>query len=188
MKLSKILAIVLALVMVLSFAACASKPVEKPATKAPVSTEAPTKAETPAAPEGAPEIKDATAKITFADFSFKVNGKEITNKDLEGCSIYKITVETVNSKGNASENTYGGYAIKDVLKAAGCADATKITAVCNDGYETDAYTITDENAPYTLLAIEKDKELGEDGTVWFAPCLEEIASGYAKLVVEIVAE
>lgn len=188
MKLSKILALVLALAMVFTFAACAKAPaaVDEPTTEA--ATEAPTEAEPAAAPEGAPEIKDATEKITFADFSFKVNGKEITNKDLEGCSIYKITVETVNSKGTASEATYGGYAIKDVLKAAGCADATKITAVCNDGYEGDAYTITDVNAPYCLLAIEKDKETGEEGTVWFAPCLEETSQAYAKLVVEIVAE
>ncbi len=186
MKLSKILALVLSLVMVLSFAACAKAPAapeepSKPAASEPAS-QAPTN-------DGAPEIKDATDKVTVGDFSFKVNGKAITNADLKDCSFYKITVETTNSSGNTKEATYGGYAIKDVLKAAGCENATKITAKCSDGHESDApFVITEENAPYTLVAIEKNKETGEDGTVWFAPCLEETSEFYAKYVVEIVAE
>ena len=40
----------------------------------------------------------------------------------------------------------------------------------------------------TIIAIEKDKELGKDGTIWVAPCLETSSSAYCKLVVEIVAE
>ena len=111
----------------------------------------------------------------------------IKNADMADASVYKITVETINSKGNASEDTYGGYAIKDVLKVAGCPDATKITAVANDGYEVE-FELTDENAPYSLVAIEKNKEVGEDGTVFFAPCLSKTTGDYAKLVVELKAE
>lgn len=186
MKHSRILALALAIVMLFAFAACTKAPVqEEPSTEAPTTENA----TDVAAPEGAPEIKDSTDKVTFSDFSFIVNGKEITNDDLKDCSIYKITVETVNSKGNTKEATYGGYAIKDVLKAAGCEDATKISVICNDGHESETpYEITAENAPYILLAIEKNKEVGEDGTVWFAPCLEETSEFYAKLVTELVAE
>ncbi|MDD6808438.1 MAG: hypothetical protein PUD72_08380 [Oscillospiraceae bacterium] len=187
MKFSKVLALVLSLVMVFSFAACSAPAEDTPTTTAaPTTTEAPSKADTNA-PADAPEIKDATDKVTFDAFSFKVNGKVIDNAAMKDASIYKIKVETVNSKGNASENTYGGYAIKDVLKAAGCPDATKLTITANDGYEVE-FEITDENAAYSLVAIEKDKEMGEDGTVWFAPCLEKTASNYAKLVVEITAK
>ena len=87
----------------------------------------------------------------------------------------------------ASEDTYGGYAIKDVLKAAGCEDATKIVAIANDGYEVE-FELTEENAPYSLVAIEKNKEVGEDGTVFFAPCLSETTGDYAKMVIEFTAE
>ncbi len=187
MKISKILALVMALVMVFAFAACSNAPASEPTTEAP--TEAPTDAPVADAPEGAPEIKDATDKVTFEAFSFMVNGQEVTNETLKDCPIYKITVETINSKGNAKEATYGGYAIKDVLKAAGCEDATKINVKCNDGHESDTpYEITEENAPYILVAIEKNKELGEDGTVWLAPCLEETSEYYSKLVTELVVE
>ena len=128
-----------------------------------------------------------TGKFEFSEFSFKVNGKELKNADFKDAKVYKITVETVNSKGNSSEATYSGYAIRDVLKAAGVENATKIKAVANDGYEVE-YTITDENAPYSLLAIEKDKEVSGDGTVWFAPCLETVSQNFARSVIEIVAE
>lgn len=184
MKFSKVLALVLSLIMVFSFAACGSTP-EEPSTTAPTTT-APATTEA-GKPENAPEVKDATGKFEFDAFSFKVNGKVVDNAAMKDAHIYKITVETVNKKGNATENTYGGYAIKDVLAAAGCPDATKLTITANDGYEV-SFEVTDENAAYSLVAIEKDKEMGEDGTVWFAPCLETVASNYAKCVVEITAE
>lgn len=134
-----------------------------------------------------PEISDKTDKVTFADFSFKVNGAEVTNATLEGLHIYKITVTVVNSKGSASEATYTGYKLADVLAACGVTGATKVSAVANDGY---AAEIAAENieSDYTLVAIEKDKETGEDGTVWVAPCSSTTSGDYAKLVVEITAE
>ena len=182
---SKILSLVLALVMVFSFAACAQQTPEEPSTEAP-KTEAPKEEAPSEEKKDGPEIK-APKNMEFEAFSFKVNGKEINNEALKDCQPYKITVETTNSKGNTAEATYGGYAIKDVLAAAGVENATKITAIANDGYEVE-YEITDENAAYTLIAIEKDRELGEDGTVWLAPCFETVAQNYAKLVVEIKAE
>ena len=36
--------------------------------------------------------------------------------------------------------------------------------------------------------IEKDKELGKDGTVWLAPCEEDRTKKYASNVVEIMVE
>lgn len=187
MKLSKILALVMALVMVFAFAACSKAPAAETPTEAP-STEAPAApADEPAAPEGAPELSDCTGKFEFAAFSFKVNDVEINNDLMKDATMWKVKdLETVNSKGNASVSTYSGYAIKDVLAAAGCPDATKLILTCNDGYEIE-FTIDDTNAPYCLVAIEKDKELAEEG-VFFAPCLEETSSNYAKNVVSITAE
>lgn len=135
----------------------------------------------------APELSDKTDKVTFADFCFKVNGQEVTNATLEGQRIYKVSVNVTNKKGVTSEASYTGYKLIDVLAACGVTEYTSVKVVANDGYETE---LTAEQAvsEYTLIAIEKDKELGEDGTVWVAPCLETESGAYCKLVVEIVAE
>ena len=181
------LAVFISVLMVFAFAACSKAPAAETPTEAP-STEAPsTPADEPSAPEGAPELSDCTGKFEFAAFSFKVNDVEINNDLMKDATMWKVKdLETVNSKGNASTNTYSGYAIKDVLKAAGCPDATDLTFTCNDGYEI-KFTLTDDNAPYCLVAIEKDKENAEEG-VFFAPCLEETSSNYAKNVVSITAK
>ena len=147
-----------------------------------------TPTEAPAeAPEGAPELSDKTDKVTFADFAFKVNGQDVTNANLEGLHIYKVSVFVTNKKGETSEVGYTGYKLIDVLAALGITDYTTVKAIANDGYESE---LTAEQAvsEYTIIAIEKDKEMGEDGTIWVAPCLETSSSAYCKLVVEIVAE
>lgn len=136
---------------------------------------------------GLPEIADKTDKVEFADFSFKVNGSDVNNAALEGLHIYKIEVTTVNSKGNESTASYTGYKLADVLAACGVDGASKVTVVANDGYEAELnpdYIGSD----YTLVAIEKDKEVGEDGTIWVAPCESGSSGDYCKLAVEILAE
>ena len=135
---------------------------------------------------GAPELSDKTDKVTFSDFCFKVNGQDVTNATLEGQRIYKVSVNVTNKKGITSEATYTGYKLIDVLAACGVTEYTTVKVIANDGYETE---LTAEQAvsEYTIIAIEKDKELGEDGTVWVAPCLETESGAYCKLVVEIVA-
>ncbi|MDD3920598.1 MAG: hypothetical protein PHO41_05470 [Eubacteriales bacterium] len=131
-----------------------------------------------------PEISDKTDKVEFKPYEFIVNGEKVTNDKLAGLSIYKITVTTVNSKGNASESTYTGYKLADVLAACGAKDYTEVIAVANDGYENKMDKAA-ADSDYTLLAIEKDKELGEDGTIWVAPCEQTESKAYAKLVVEV---
>ncbi len=136
---------------------------------------------------GLPEIADKTDKVQFGDFSFKVNGVEVTNATLEGLHIYKIEVTTVNSKGNESTATYTGYKLADVLAACGVDGAAKVTVVANDGYEAELNPDF-INSDYTLVAIEKDKEVGEGGTVWVAPCESGSSGDYCKLAVEILAK
>ncbi len=140
------------------------------------------------APSGnVPELADKTDKVTFAGFSFKVNGQEVTNETLKDLRIYKVTVSVVNKNGNASEATYTGYKLIDVLAALGITDYTTVKVIANDGYESEL-TAEQAASEYTLIAIEKDKEMGEDGTIWIAPCLETASSAYCKLVVEIIAK
>lgn len=133
-----------------------------------------------------PVAEDKTDKIKFADFSFKVNGKEVKNADLEGLKIYRITVTTKNSKDVVSQNKYSGYVLKDVLAKLGVS-GSKVTVVAADGYKSEVAKEMLEN-DLTIIAIEKDKETGKGGTVWLAPCAENTTGKYAKDVVEIVVE
>lgn len=134
-----------------------------------------------------PEILDRTDKVEFSEYSFLVNGVEVTNSTLAGLSIYKIDATAVNSKGESSTSGYTGYKLQDVLAACNITGATKVTAIANDGYENEIDSSIIESE-YTLVAIEKDKELGEDGTIWLAPCSLTESKAYSKLVVEIKAE
>ena len=111
----------------------------------------------------------------------------VTNETLAGLRIYKVSVNVVNKNGNASEATYTGYKLIDVLEALGITDYSTVKVIANDGYESEL-TAEQATSEYTLIAIEKDKETGEDGTIWVAPCLETSSSSYCKLVVEITAE
>lgn len=134
-----------------------------------------------------PEILDRTDKVEFAPYSFLVNGTAVTNDTLKGLSIYKVTVIVENKSGELSESAYTGYKLADVLKACDVASHSSVKVIANDGYEIElaAALISSE---YTLVAIEKDKELGEGGTIWLAPCSETASKSYCKLVVEITAQ
>lgn len=134
-----------------------------------------------------PEIQDKTSKVEFGAFSFLVNGTAVTNDTLKGLSIYKITVVVEDKTGALSESTYTGYKLSDVLKACGISSASSVTVIANDGYESELAAELIESE-YTLVAIEKDKEVGEDGTIWVAPCSETASKSFCKLVVEITAK
>lgn len=133
-----------------------------------------------------PISEDKTDKIKFGDFSFKINGQEVTNADLEGLSIYRNTVVTKNSKDVVSQSKYSGYVLSEVLEKLNIT-GEKVTAVAADGYmnELKAEYIND---PLTIIAIEKDKEVGKDGTIWLAPCSDNASGSYAREVIELIVE
>ncbi len=134
-----------------------------------------------------PEIQDKTDKVEFAPYSFLVNGTAVTNDTLKDLHIFKITVTVADKSGALSESTYTGYKLADVLTACGIKDPASIKVKANDGYESelDSKLISSE---YTLVAIEKDKAVGEGGTIWVAPCSETASKSFCKLVTEITAK
>ncbi len=134
-----------------------------------------------------PVAEDKTDKITFGDFSFKINDKTVTNKDLAGLKVWRITVTTQNSKGVISESKYSGYVLKDVLEKIGLKDVTSVKAVAADGYSSELAPGNIANE-LTIIAIEKDKATGENGTVWLAPCAETTGNLYARDVVSFEAK
>ena len=154
-------------------------PVTEPGTEQPDSSEE----EIPL-----PEILDRTDKVVFEPFSFLVNGVEVTNETLAELRIYKITATAVGHNGGTEYSDYTGYKLADVLEACGLASCcVQVKTISSDGWEAelDGDLVTSD---HTLIAIEKNKELGEEGTVWLAPCSVTSAKSYCKLVVEIIAE
>ncbi len=134
-----------------------------------------------------PDVSDKTGKITFTDYKFKINGKDVTNADLDGLNIYKAIVTVQNSKGKISEQTYSGYVLKDVLDRLGLAGAKSVKVIASDGYESEIDS-EDLESDITLIAIEKDKATSDDGSVWLAPCAQTSSGKYIKGVFEIVTK
>ena len=204
MKLSKILALVMALVMVFALAACTAAPATEPTTEAPETTEA-----APAGDDAAlPELRVPEQAIEFKDFSFTVNDKTITNADLKDCTIYKVKLDGVlysdkdgekvlatdKETGEPLSVAYTGYKLTDILKAAGIEATKSVKVICSDGYDKfgnlkgedgeivkGTYDLT-INPDYYIVAIEKNKEQAADGTLYFAPCMEDMNKQYASMV------
>ncbi len=158
----KLLVILLALAMVFSMSACGKKEVESA------------------------EILTEVTDVTVPEFTVKICGAEITNETLKECNLYSAVAKSVNSKGNASENTYVGYRMSDVI------DAVQITVtgstvqiICTDGYESTYEGDLFEEG--VLLAITKNGETFKDGP-WFAPCTSNVSGDYAQDISEIKVE
>ena len=134
-----------------------------------------------------PDKQDKTDKVKFANFSIKINNVEHANSDFEGLKIYKITCDALNSKDAVITSTYTGYVLKDVFKKFNINNNSKVTIKASDGYNAEL-TKEQIDSEYTLIAIEKDKETGKDGTFWLAPCEEDKTKKYIGSVVEINAE
>ena len=134
-----------------------------------------------------PDKQDKTDKVQFKDFSLKIGDKTVTNKDLEGLSIYKISCDALNSKDAVISSTYTGYVLTDVLNKLNITGFNKITAIALDGYNAEL-TKEQIGSEYTLIAIEKDKETGKDGSFWLAPCEEDKTKKYISEVVELKVE
>lgn len=210
MKLSKILALVMALVMVFAFAACAKAPAAETPTEEATTTAAPAADDADAE---LPELRVPEQAIEFKDFSFTVNGKTITNADLKDCTIYKVKLDgylysdkdgekvlaTDKETGEPLSVAYTGYKLTDILKAAGVEATKSVKVITSDGYDKFGNLMDGEdvvkatydltiNPDYYIVAIEKNKEQAADGTIYFAPVMEDMNKQYASMVTGFEAE
>ena len=178
----RILAILLATVFCLSFAACTLTP-EKTSVPETTTEPAPT---TTAAPENAPELIDVTDSADLPEFSFMVNEEVIDNASMKDATVWQVKdFAVLDAKGQETKYTFAGYAIRDILAAAKCKGVKSITITASDAFEL-TYDITDVNAPYCIIAIAENTE--EEGSVIFAPTLENTSNFFVKSVVKIVTE
>ena len=155
----KILSMILVLALVLSLAACGGAPAEP--ADVPETT-------VPAATNPAP-VAEEVKGVTIPNFAIMINGVKVDNVMMAAYPTYSVTANSINSSGTASTTTYVGFALTDVLAAAGLTENyIWLEATADDGY---AIEVTGEivTAPTTLLAVTKN---GEQFKVapWFAPC------------------
>lgn len=179
----RILALMLVLILAVSFAACGEKKEEaKDPDPDPVVVDNDgEKADGPTAEE--------VMGVTIPEFAITVNDVEVTHEMMADYAIYQVTVSTVNSSGTESTTTFCGFALKDILAAAGIeGDFTTLTAVATDGYE-----ITFEDAgeliasDVTLVALTKNGDPFKEAP-WFAPCTSGTTGDYLKGMATIVLE
>ena len=183
MKNTKLIALLLALVMVLALCACGKTEAPAPAptgAPAPAPTEAPAPAPAPAPAEEAPKapVAEEVRGVTVPAFAVTVNGIEVNNDMMAAYPVYSVEVTTTNSSGTVSTTTYAGFAMADVLDAAGLTEKyIWLEATADDGYAVE-YT-GDIFSNLTLLAINQNGSQFKSSP-WFAPCASETTGDYLK--------
>ena len=176
----KLIAILLVVLLVFSFAAC-----KKEETPPAGNNDTPVVDNQDDTQTSAP-VAEEVMGITIPEFAITVNGVEITHETMADYAIYKVVATSVNSSGTESTVTYCGFALKDVIAAAGLSgEFTKITATANDGYSIEfenGAALIAENT--TLLALTKNGDPFKDAP-WFAPCTSATTGDYLKYMTTI---
>ena len=122
----KILSMILVLVLVMSLAACGGAPTE--------TTGAPKETTAPAATNPAP-VAEEVRGVTIPNFAIMINGVKVDNTMMAAYPTYSVTANSINSSGTASTTTYVGFAMTDVLAAAGLTEKyIWLEATADDGY------------------------------------------------------
>ena len=178
----RILALMLVLILAVSFAACGEKKEEENKTPDPDPVV------TDNGEDNGPKAEEVMG-VTIPEFAITVNDVEVTHEMMADYAIYQVTVSTVNSSGTESTTTFCGFALKDILAAAGIeGDFATLTAVATDGYEIvfeDAAELIASDV--TLVALTKNGDPFKDAP-WFAPCTSGTTGDYLKGMATITLE
>lgn len=164
MKMKKSLSLVLALMLILSLTACGGEG---------------------AKPSAAGAVAEKVEGVTIPAFSVTVNGVTVDQTAMATYPMYSVQSTSTNSTGTESTKTYVGFAMSDVVKAAGLNDSyIWLETTADDGY---AVTIKDDAvlAPTTLLAMTEDGKPFVSSP-WLAPCASQTSGDYLKGCVSIL--
>ena len=171
---------IISIIMATVLAACDTVPApEVPPEAAPVATEG--RSEEAPAPEKTGGVSEAVIVdgVYIPAFSFMVEDSEITDADMSGIPVYSVETTSTNTYGTTTTRVYVGYAISDILAAAGVKDTfSTLVTLADDGYTV---SVSKEVAmePTTLAAISEDEKLFKTG-LWFAPCVSDVSPDYLR--------
>jgi hypothetical protein len=84
-----------------------------------------------------------TANTAPVEFSIKINGKDFTQADCKNLPMVTVTVKKASKDGTTKDNTWTGYQVDALLKAAGVTEYQTVTVAAGDGFSAD---ITAEEA------------------------------------------
>jgi len=184
-KIPQIILVLLALLLMLSIVSCSESEGGKNPTSEPPSESLSESPPSTSTPEDSGPVAVEVTDIDVPAFSLYVNGVEITQDTVAEYPMYSVQAKSVNSSGTESIVTYVGFAIKDILKAAGLTENYAwLEATAGDGY---AVTLTGGviYEDTTLLAMTKDGS-PFSASPWLAPCSETVTGNYLKGTVSIL--
>ena len=153
------------------------------------------------APDGKKESDDAGSLIfsgsvedpvllddtEIPPFCFEAEGVDITAEVMASYPVYSVTTTSTNTYGTVTTRTYVGYAVSDILDAAGITDDfSALTALADDGYMVKIERNT-ALEPTTLIAVSEDGKLFKSGP-WFAPCGSNVSPDYLRELVSVSVE
>jgi len=124
----------------------------------------------------------AAVKVDGAEippFSFMVEDTEITDAVMAAYPVYSVETTSTNTYGTTTTRVYVGYAMSDVLEAAGITEAfSTLVTLADDGYTV---SVSKDVAmkPTTLTAISEDGKVFKKG-LWFAPCVSDVSPDYLR--------
>lgn len=182
----RLLLFLMAVCVLLAALACSPATAETAAQEPGVAEQAVEEKQDPYA--GAPEpVAEEVTGVSVPAFSVEVNGVAVTDQEMGAYPLYAVKATATNTYGTTATKEYVGFAVSDVLAAAGVAGGyTQVEAVADDGYNLvmDAETAAQDT---TLLAISEDGKAFKVGP-WLAPCSSRIMPEYVQRVAGITAE
>jgi len=124
----------------------------------------------------------AAAKVDGVEippFSFMVEDQEITDAVMAAYPVYSVETTSTNTYGTTTTRVYIGYAVSDVLEAAGITETfSTLVTLADDGY-TVSVSRDVAMKPTTLIAISEDGKVFKKGP-WFAPCVSDVSPDYLR--------
>lgn len=154
-------------------------------TAAPTAAATATVAPTAAAVESAaPTATQGTAAISF---SLKINGKAFTQEDFKNLQLVTVTAGKASKDGTMADNTWTGYQVDALLKAAGVADYQSVTVSAADGFSAEITAETAKKAT-TLFGMNRIDQASDAADIPILVVDGEGSKVWVKGIVEITTK
>lgn len=132
----------------------------------------------------APTATQGTAAISF---SLKINGKAFTQEDFKNLQLVTVTARKASKDGTMADNTWTGYQVDALLKAAGVADYQSVTVSAADGFSAEIAAETAKKAT-TLFGMNRIDQVSDAADIPILVVDGEGSKVWVKGIVEITTK